>query len=287
MGTVMNIAKVRLALIVLGLGLLLPLAGRAEIIVRLEMTAEKVPIHLEPSERSPVVEVLLRGAVVKQSSPMKFRTNWYYILFTSAKSGRTLTGYVLDAHVRKLNSTLKVIDLTPTAEIADPREFDLTADSLPRIEWGRSEEIVLRAEGRPLSRDLSGDMVFLHYQRQVLGKRCLVTYVMIDRKLASLRLHLLERYANKDRYVADYNRIRDFLNAKVGQPRYDNVVWKDWAYAEKGENLGQAVTTGSLSLSSEWTLGDTGLRLSLTGVNSEVRFDAEINGLKTRNPASF
>jgi hypothetical protein len=283
----MNIAKVRLALIVLGLGLLLPLAGRAEIIVRLEMTAEKVPIHLEPSERSPVVEVLLRGAVVKQSSPMKFRTNWYYILFTSAKSGRTLTGYVLDAHVRKLNSTLKVIDLTPTAEIADPREFDLTADSLPRIEWGRSEEIVLRAEGRPLSRDLSGDMVFLHYQRQVLGKRCLVTYVMIDRKLASLRLHLLERYANKDRYVADYNRIRDFLNAKVGQPRYDNVVWKDWAYAEKGENLGQAVTTGSLSLSSEWTLGDTGLRLSLTGVNSEVRFDAEINGLKTRNPASF
>jgi hypothetical protein len=287
MGTAMKTFKVRTALAVFVIGLLLPLAARAEIIVRLEMTAEKVPVHLEPSERSPVVEVLPRGAVVRQSSPMKFRTNWYYVLFTSAKSGRTLAGYVLDAHVRKLNSTLKVVDLTPQAEIADPREFDLTANDLPRIEWGRSEETILRAEGRPLSRDLSGDMVFLHYQRLVLGKRCLMTYVLIDRKLASLRLHLLERYANKDRYVADYNRIRDFLNAKIGQPRYNNVVWKDWAYAEKGENLGQAVTTGSLSLSSEWTQGDTGLRLSLTGENSEVRFDAEISVLKTRNPASF
>jgi hypothetical protein len=287
MGTAMNTPRSRLAPILLGIVLLAPLAARSEIIVRLEMTAEKVPIHLEPSDRSPVVEVLPRGSVVKLSSPMKFRSNWFYVLFTSARSGRTLTGYVLDANVRKLNTTLRVLDLTPQAEIADPSAFDLTARSLPKIEWGRSEEIILRAEGRPLSRDLSGDMVFLHYRRQVLGKRCLVTYVLVDRRLASLRLHLLERYANKDRYVADYNAIREFLNAKIGQPRFNNVVWKDWAYAEKGENLGQAVTSGSLSLSSEWTLGDTGLRLSLSGENSEVRFDAEINALKTRNPASF
>jgi len=283
----MKVLNARLVLALLGLSLLAPLAARAEIIVRLEVTAEKVAIRLEPSDRSPVVEVLPRGAIVKQSSAMKFRTNWYYVIFTSSKSGRTLAGYVPDSCVRKLNSTLKVVDLTPEAELADPVEFDLTASVLPKVEWGKKEEIILRAEGRPLSRDLSGDMVFLRYQRQVLGKRCLVTYVLIDRKLASLRLHLLERYANKDRYVADYNRIREFLNAKIGQPRYNNVVWKDWAYAGKGDNLGQAVTTGSLSLSSEWTVGDTGLRLSLTGENSEVRFDAEINALKTRNPASF
>jgi hypothetical protein len=287
MGTAMITNKGRLALVLFGLGLLLPLAGRAEIIVRLEVTAEKVPVHLEPSDRSPVVEMLPRGAVVRLSSAIKFKTSWYYVLFTSSKSGRTLAGYILDSNVRKLNSTIKVIDLTPAAEIADPIEFDLTALTLPKIEWGRNEDVILRAEGRPLSRDLSGDMVFLRYQRMVLGKRCLVTYVLIGRELASMRVHLLERYANKDRYVADYNRIREFLNAKIGEPRYNNVVWKDWAYAEKGENLGHAVTTGSLSLSSEWTRGDTGLRLSLSGENSEVRFDAEINALKTRNPASF
>ena len=284
----MNTRKAFLVLAAFGLGLAGPLAARAEVVVRLEVTVEKLPVRLDPSDRSPVVEVLPRGAIVKQSSPLKFRTNWYYILITSSKSGRTLAGYVPDDTVRKLNSTLKVVDLTPAgAEIADPAEFDLTPGALPKIEWGRTEEVILRAEGRPLSRDHSGDMEFIRYQRQVFGKRCLVTYVLIDRRLASLRLHLLERYANKDRYVADYNKIREGLNAKIGDPRYNNVVWKDLAYAQKGENLGQALTSGSLSLSSEWAVGGTGLRLSLKGENSEVLFAAEINDLKTRNPASF
>ena len=277
-----------LGLFLFGLVPILPPAARGEIIVRLEVTADKVAIHLEPNLRSPVVETLARGSVVKQSSAMKFRTNWFYVLFVSSRSGRTLAGYVLDSSVRKLNSTLKVIDLTPAEpEIADPREFDLTAGPLPDMDWGRSDEVILRAEGRPLSRDLSGDMEFLRYQRQVLGKRCLLTYVLIDRKLASLRVSLLERYANKDRYVADYNKIREFLNAKIGQSRYNNVVWKNGAYAEKGQDLGTAVTSGSLSLSSEWAFRGTGLRLSLSGENSEILFAAEINDLKTKNPASF
>lgn len=283
----MKTSKSALTLLLFGFALLAPLAVRAEIIVRLEVTAETAAVRLEPSERSPVVERLPRGAVLRLSSALKFKTNWFYVVFTSSRSGRTLAGYVLDSSVRKLNSTLKVIDLTPEPEIADPKEFDLSADRLPRIVWGRSEDVILRAEGRPLSRDESGGMAFLSYHRQVLGKRCLLTYVMVDRKLASLRIHLLERYANKDRYVADFNQIRDFLNSRIGEPRYNNVVWKDVAYAEKGQNLGAAVTTGSLSLSSEWALGDTGLRLSLKGENSEVSFSAELNALKTKTPASF
>ncbi|MGZ5487048.1 MAG: hypothetical protein ACXWF4_00845, partial [Candidatus Aminicenantales bacterium] len=73
----------------------------------------------------------------------------------------------------------------------------------------------------------------------------------------------------------------------IGEPRYNNVVWKDSAYAEKGENLGTAVTSGSLSLSSEWAFRGTGLRLSLSGENSEILFAVEINDLRTKNSASF
>lgn len=270
---------------VLGLS---PRPARTEIIVRLEVTAAQVPVHLEPDGRSPVVETLARGAVVKLSSAQKFRTHWYYVVFNSSRSGRMLTGYVLEDCVRKLNSTIKVVDLTPGGrEIDDPREFDLADTELPDIQWGQTEAGVLRAEGRPLSEETSGDMRFLRYHRDVLGKRCLVTYVLVGRRLASLRLNLLERYANKDRYVADYNKIRDFLNVKIGEPRYDNVVWRDRAYAQRGENLGTAVTSGTLSLSAEWTYQNTGLRLSLTGENSEVLFAAEINDLRAKNPASF
>lgn len=280
------------ALALVGFGLILaaalPQAARAEIVVRLEITADKVAIHLEPDTRSPVVETLARGSVVKLSSAVKFRTNWFYVQFVSSRSGRILSGYVQDSVVRKLNSTLKIIDVTPSdPEIADPKEFDLSAGVLPDIQWGQAEAGILRAEGRPLSQELSGSTELLRYHRELLGKKCLITYVLVERKLASVRVHLLERYANKDRYVADYNQLREFLNAKIGEPRYNNVIWKDRAYAERGESLGSAVTSGSLSLSSEWAYRGTGLRLSLSGENSEVLFAAEISDLKAKNPASF
>ena len=274
--------------LLIGFAVFLTPAAKAEVIVRLEITADKVSVHLEPSDRSPVVETLARGSVVKLASAMKFKGDWFYILFVSSRSGRTLAGYVPDASVRKLNSTLKVVDLTPPGPgSAGPRALDLTGAPVPDIEWGRTESGILRAEGRPLSREASGDREFLCYHRDVFGKKCLVTYVMIERKLASVRVHLLERYEDKDLYVADYNRIREFLNAKVGEPRTNHVVWKDSAQAERGENLGAAVTSGNLSLSAEWAFRGTEVRLSLTGENSEILFTAEINDLTAKNLASF
>jgi len=266
-----------------------PGPARAETIVRLEVTAEKAAIHLEPDGRSPVVETLFRGAVVRLSSAIKFRTSWFYILFVSSRSGRTLSGYVLDGLVRKLNSTLRVVNLTPgEEEIVDPKEIDLTGESMPKVEWGRTKAGILRAEGRPLAREVSGGLEFLSYHRDLLGKKCLLAYVLNDEKLIAVRLHLLEKYADKDRYVADYNKIRDFLIEKVGEPRTNNVVWReDRAYAERNEGWGTALSTGCLRLAAEWVFQGTGLRLSLTGENNEILFAAEANDIKAKNPASF
>lgn len=268
--------------------LVLPARGRAEIIVKLEITAEKGRVHLEPDLRSPVLDILPRGTVVKQASAMKFRTNWLYVQFTSPQSGRMLCGYLLEGTVRKINSTLKVLDLTPAAAaIENPKEFDLETASIPAVTWGMDREGIARIEGRPLDVEEAGAMVFLRYRRDVWGKRCQITYVLANRRLVSVRVNLIENYADKERYIADYNNIRDFLNHKIGEPRFDNVIWKDRAYAERGESLGTAVMTGSLSLSSEWVTGDTGLRLSLTGEPDGILFAAEINDIKAKNPASF
>jgi len=256
--------------------------------IKLEVTAEAAAIHLDPDGRSPVIETLVRGTVLTLSSALKFRTNWFYVLFVSSRSGRTLSGYVLDELVRKLNSSLRVIDLTPQeSEIINPREIDLSPASLPAPDWGRTRASLLRTEGRPLSREVSGGFEFLRYRRDVLGKACLIAYVLNGQRLVAIRLHLLEKYADKNRYIADYNKIRDFMNEKAGEPRFDNIVWRDRACAEKTEDWGTALSSGGLSLSSEWVFSGTGLRLSLTGVNNEVLFAAEINDIKAKNPASF
>jgi hypothetical protein len=266
-----------------------PGPARAETIVRLEVIAGNAAIHLEPDGRSPVVETLSQGAVVRLASAVKFRTNWFYILFVSSRSGRTLCGYILDELVRKLNSTLRVVNLTPgEEEIVDPKEFDLTGEPIPKMEWGKTKAGILRAEGHPLGREISGGLEVLSYHRDFLGKKCLLAYVLDDEKLVAVRLHLLERYADKDRYVADYNKIRDFLTEKVGKPRSNNVVWReDRAFAERNEGWGAALSKGCLRLAAEWVFQGTGLRLSLTGDNNEVLFAAEANDIKAKDPASF
>jgi len=266
-----------------------PGPARAETVIRLEVTTEKTPIHLEPDSRSPIVETLSRGSVVRLSSAIKFRTNWYYILFVSSRSGRTLCGYVQDESVRKLNSTLRVVNLSPgQGEIVDPKEIDLPGEPMPRMEWGKTKARILRAEGRPLASEVSGDLEFLSYHRDILGKKCLLAYVLDDEKLVAVRLHLLEKYADKDRYVADYNKIRDFLIEKVGKPRSNNVDWReDRALADRNEGWGTALSTGCLRLTAEWVSQGTGLRLSLTGDNNEILFAAVANDIKAKDPASF
>lgn len=266
-----------------------PAPARAETIVRLEVTVSKAAVHLEPDGRSPIIETLSQGAVVRLASAMKFRTNWFYILFISSRSGRTLCGYVLDENVRKLNSTLRVVELTPgEGGIVDPKEIDLTGEPIPKMEWGKTKARILLAEGRPLDQGISGGLEVLSYHRNLLGKKCLVAYVFNDEKLVTVRLHLLERYADKDRYVADYNKIRDFLTEKVGRPLSNNVVWREnLAFADRDKNWGTALSTGCLSLDAEWVFQGTDLRLSLTGDNNEILFAAEANNIKAKNPTSF
>jgi len=271
------------------LALLLGLPGPAPADGRkLEVIADRAPIHLEPDGRSPVVETLARGAVLTLSSAVKFRTNWFYVLFTSSKSGRTLAGYVLDQAVRKLNASLRVVNLSSGAEeTANPKELDLSEARLPDVPWGRTRASVLRTEGRPLSRDAEGELEVLRYHRTVLDKKCLVGYVFDGQRLVGIRLSLLDRYADKNRYIADYGKIREFLNHKVGGARYDNVVWRDGADIELNGDWGQALAAGRLTLSSEWVYRDTGLRMSLNGDNADILFVAEINDIKAKNPASF
>jgi len=255
---------------------------------KLEIIVERAAIHLEPDGRSPVVETLTRGAVLTMSSALKFRTDWFYVLFVSSKSGRTLSGYILDDAVRKLNSSLRTVVLSPAeAEVANPKELDLSETRLPELPWGMTRASFLRAEGRPLSREAEAGLEVVRYHRTILDKKCLVAYLFDNQRLVGIRLHLLERYADKNRYIADYDKIRDFLNKRVGGPRYDNVVWRDHANAEPSADWGQALAAGRLTLSSEWVYRDTGFRMSLNGDNTEILFAAEINGIKAKNPASF
>ena len=254
---------------------------------KLEVTAERVVVRLDPDDRSPAVETLPRGAILSLEGDVRLKSQWLYVYFTSLRSGRSLSGYVRESEVRKLFPVLKVTLISSEDEILDPKAIDLDAPFEPNLEWGMTRASILRTEGRPHDTSQAGGLEVLQYRREIMNKRCLVEYVLDRDRLVTTRFHLLENYADKSRYIDDFNIVRVFLTAKIGPPRSDKVIWQDTPAPDQREPLPEALRKGEVEFSTEWVFGDTSLHLVLAGAENRVVFGAEVADVKARQPVSF
>jgi hypothetical protein len=254
---------------------------------KLQVIQDKAVVRLDPSDRSPAVETLGRGAILSLASAVKTKVSWFYVYFTSLQSGNTRAGYVHESCVRKLFPSLRVIQITSGDEIVNPTEIDLESSYKPNVEWGTTREGIIRTEGRPQTQDASQDVENLVYRREIMKKKCQVEYVFDEGSLVSTRFRLMENYADKNRYIEDYNKLRQYLTATVGAPRADRTVWQDRFYESQNDCWGIALSQGQVEFSSEWVFRDTEVRLTLAGANNHVHFGAELNDVKSKKPTSF
>ncbi len=253
---------------------------------KLQVVQEQAVVRLDASEQSPAVETLGRGAVLSLASAVKTKFNWFYVYFTSLQSGNTRSGYIHESCVRKLYPDLKVIEITSGDEILNPAELEIDPAFQPTMAWGTSRSQILRSEGRPQSLDVSEGREVLIYQQVVMKKKCRVEYILERGRLVCARLHLLENYADKARYIEDYNKVREFLTARVGAPRADRTVWQDRSYERLNDCWGIALSQGHVEFLSEWVFSDTEVRLTLAGANNHVALAAELSDVKSRKPTS-
>jgi len=254
---------------------------------KLQVVLERAVVRLDPSEQSPAIETLGRGSIMSLASAGKTKINWFYVYFTSLQSGNTRAGYIHESCVRKLYPSVNVIQITSGDEILNPGEIDVEASYQPHLNWGTTKADILRAEGRPRSQDARRDAEVLIYQREIMKKQCQVEYILDANRLVAARIHLTENYADKSRYIEDYNKLRDFLRSKVGAPRADRTVWQDRSYERQDDCWGIALSQGHVEFSSEWVFRDTEVRLLLAGANNHVTLEAELSDVKTKKPASF
>jgi len=268
------------------LGVLMPRAASSDS-KKLEVISAQAVIRLDPDERSPAVETVPRGAILSLASDVRLKSQWLYVYFTSFRSGISLSGYIRESEVRKLYPVLKVTLISSEDEILDPKAIDLDAPYQPNLEWGTTKSSILRTEGRPYDESGSGGLEVLQYKREIMNKRCLVEYVLDGDRLVTTRFHLMENYAEKGRYIDDYNTIRVFLTARIGPPRSDRMTWQDSPPNARTEPLPEALRKGEVEFSSEWVFGDTSVHLVLAGAENRVVFGAEIADLKARQPVSF
>ncbi len=270
-----HVGQTRIAIVAAFLLLALPQASQAK---KLQVVTARADIHLNADALSPIIETLARGATMTLASAIKSRTNWFYVYFTSPLTGKMRSGYITDDMVRKLYPDLKIIQISSEDEVARPEALDFNDAYRPVLDWGSAKEAVLEAEGRPTGQEKIEGVEIVTYKRRIMGRRCLVEYVFDDERLAVTRLRLLENFADKNRYIEDYLKLKDFASSKMGAPVADQVVWQDPSLKSQEGLWGTAVSNGQLEFLARWDVPGTEVRMKLAGGDNQVAFGAEFNG---------
>jgi hypothetical protein len=253
----------------------LPQAAQAR---RLQVVTDQADIHLDADLSSPIIETLGRGAIMTLASAIKSRTIWFYVYFASGKTGNTRSGYITDDLVRKLYPELRVVLISAEDEIASPEDLDFNDAYRPAMNWGAAKNEVLEAEGRPVGQEKIEGVEIVTYKRRIMGRRCLVEYVFDGERLAATRLRLLDNFADKNRYIEDYLKLKDVAVSKMGAPVVDQVVWLDPALKSDDRLRGTALSMGQLEYQARWDVPGTEVRVNLGGGGNQVAFGAEFSG---------
>ncbi|MGE4412433.1 MAG: hypothetical protein AB7E45_01890 [Candidatus Caldatribacteriota bacterium] len=140
-----------------------------------------------------------------------------------------------------------------------------------QVKWGMSKEDVKEIEDRDIVyEDVGGTQELILYADQISKFDCFVSYLFVQDKLASAGYYINEEHTNKNTYIDDYEKLKELLSKKYGQPIKDNIIWKDDLYKDNKKDWGLAISIADLVYSSCWETPTTDIELILTGDNYKI-----------------
>lgn len=251
-----------------------------------QVITPRITLHLEPNEKSPVVANVLRGEILTQASAVRFRHHWIFVYYYSAEKGKTLAGYAQERFLRKLFPEVNSVLISNGNGDFQYTELDFSQDFKFPFSWGISKEKVIETEGKPQYQEKSEQTEILRYQKEIMSRTCLVEYIFWQNELTSARFYLLNDYPDRNQYINDFMKAKDYLGSRYGQPIKEQVVWLDSTYKEKRDFWGKALGAGLLEFRASWMLKRTEVEIILTGSDNRVAFLAECTGQQYKSLVS-
>ena len=160
---------------------------------------------------------------------------------------------------------------TPTAEpTADPTPNSLPTD-VRNARWGMTKDEVKAVEKENIIDEEETDILF---NGRVSNKDCNILYSFNDKgELYRVALLFEEAHTNPNRYISDYNTIKEGLIEKYGKPELPTDSFWDGGerlYKDNPSDYGMAVLMGYLQYLSTWDNKKTSISLSLRGVSRKA-----------------
>jgi hypothetical protein len=140
-----------------------------------------------------------------------------------------------------------------------------------KTNWGMTKEDVKSTENKDIIDEvLDATEEVIVYKDQISSFDCFIGYIFVKNKLASAGYYINEEHSNKNAYIDDYEKLKDLLSKKYGDPINDDVVWRDDFYKKDKSDWGLAISIGDLIYKSFWETPTTEIELLLSGDNYNI-----------------
>ncbi len=160
----------------------------------------------------------------------------------------------------RIGLALSICMLVAKVSFADDFTFRKTR-------WGMSMDEVKASETLEVARQEADLLV---YEAKVINKDVFILYRFVGNKLTRAKYFLNEKHMNNNDFIADYNDFKEILKKKYGEPKEDNMVWKNNLYKGKYSGWGTAISMGHLVYFSTWETESSEIINSLSGDNFKI-----------------
>jgi len=142
--------------------------------------------------------------------------------------------------------------------------------------WGMTKQEVIRSEG---NKEIQvNDKKGLTYLDTIATKEFQLWYHFVDNKLVLAAYALMEEHTNSNKYIEDYEEMKDLLIKEYGDPKdtwfngeeYSEMAWSNDLYKNEPQHWGTAVSIGHLDFQCCWETTETEITLRLTGDNYKL-----------------
>ena len=140
------------------------------------------------------------------------------------------------------------------------------------VNWGLTRaEVRLTESGKPSREGTTG----LFYSSTVAGMPVIIAYVFDDQRLSRARYIFQPKHEDTNDYLVDFKDVKVSLLLKYGQPKIDEVDWRNKEYKDEVSKWGTAVSLGHLTYRTSWETPTTNILLTLRGDNYKVSLETE------------
>ncbi|MCK4575350.1 hypothetical protein KAU34_02980, partial [candidate division WOR-3 bacterium] len=127
------------------------------------------------------------------------------------------------------------------------------------------------------------DATIINYKEKVFLYACHITYLFDENRLFQGKYIFDPNKEEDNLFISDYQKIKEALIDKYGDPIEDNITWIDSLYIEENQKWGYAIKIEHLKYTTTFETKRTIIMLHLFGNENSIILQIDYNNKKYKS----